>query len=198
MISVQAVTERVFFATPSDFRAWLAAHHLHADELHVGFYKTGSGWPSITWPESVREALSFGWIDGVRRRIDESSYEIRFTPRRPGSTWSAINIALAQELIAAGEMQPAGRAAFDARREERSRIYSYERNAQPLSADYDARLHADPAAGEFFDAQAPWYRRTASHWVMSAKREETRERRLQTLIQDSHDGVQIRQLRRES
>jgi uncharacterized protein YdeI (YjbR/CyaY-like superfamily) len=189
--------ERVYFATPADFRAWLAAHHLHAEELHVGFYKSGSGWPSITWPESVREALCVGWIDGVRRRVDDSSYEIRFTPRRRGSTWSAINIALAQELIESGEMQPAGQAAFAARREDRSRIYSYERG-QPLSADYSARLHADATAGEFFDAQAPWYRRTASHWVMSAKREETRERRLETLIHDSREGRRIGPLSRGS
>jgi uncharacterized protein YdeI (YjbR/CyaY-like superfamily) len=193
------VPERVFFSTPAELRAWLAAHHLHADELNVGFYKTGSGWPSITWPESVREALCFGWIDGVRRRIDEHSYEIRFTPRRPGSTWSAINIALAQELLQSGEMQPAGRAAFETRRPDRSRIYSYERTTPAkLPPEYQVRLNADAPAAAFFAAQPPSYRRAAVHWVVSAKREETRGRRLDTLIADSRDGVHLKHLRRSS
>ncbi len=182
------VPERVFFASPPEFRAWLEAHHEGAAELRVGFYKTHTGRPSITWPESVREALRVGWIDGVRRSIDGESYEIRFTARRPHSIWSAVNIALAQELIAGGEMLPAGLAAFEARREDRSRVYAYERGASTLAAEYDVQLRADPAAAAFFDAQPPWYRRTATHWVMSAKRAETRERRLRTLIEDSRNG----------
>jgi uncharacterized protein YdeI (YjbR/CyaY-like superfamily) len=191
--------ERVYFATPGALRAWLAEHHRQAGELRVGFYKTSSALPSITWPESVREALCFGWIDGVRRRIDDSSYEIRFTPRRPQSTWSAINIALAQELIASGEMQPAGLAAFEARRADRSRIYSYERTTPAkLPAEYQKRLQDDAQAAAFFDAQPPSYRRAAIHWIVSAKREETRDRRLETLIADSRDGVHLQHLRRRS
>jgi uncharacterized protein YdeI (YjbR/CyaY-like superfamily) len=192
------VTERRFFATPAEFRAWLAAHHTTHSELHVGFHKVGSGRPSITWPQSVREALCFGWIDGVRRRIDEHSYEIRFTPRKPSSTWSAVNIRLANELIESGEMESAGGAAFDARTEKRSRIYSYEQAEHGLSADYEQRLRADAKAAAFFDARPPSYRRAASHWVMSAKRPETRERRIATLIENSRDGLLIKSQRRGS
>jgi uncharacterized protein YdeI (YjbR/CyaY-like superfamily) len=190
------VSERLFFATPAEFRAWLAANHATQTEQHVGFHKTASGRPSITWPQSVREALCFGWIDGVRRGIDDDSYEIRFTPRKATSTWSAINIKLAQELIEVGEMTPAGLAAFNARNEKNSRIYSYEQDELPLSRDYEQRLRADAQAAKFFDDQPPSYRRTATHWVMRAKREETRERRIATLIDDSRDGLRIGPLRR--
>jgi uncharacterized protein YdeI (YjbR/CyaY-like superfamily) len=186
-----------FFATPAEFRAWLEEHHADATELLVGFYKKGSGRPSITWPESVDEALCFGWIDGVRRRIDDERYTIRFSPRQKRSTWSAYNITRAKELIAEGRMTPAGLAAFEARTDERSAIYSYEqrRNAQ-LEPDEQARLEADPAAWEWFQAQPPSYRRPAIHWVTSAKRPETRERRLAALIADSAAGRAIKPLTR--
>jgi uncharacterized protein YdeI (YjbR/CyaY-like superfamily) len=190
------VAEPVFFETPEEFRAWLAEHHADRDGLIVGFHKRKTGRPSITWQQSVREALCFGWIDGVRRSIDDQRHQIRFTPRRRGSTWSAVNITLAQELIDAGEMQPAGLAAFEARTERKSRIYSYEQSRHELSLQYAERLRADAEAAAFFDAQAPWYRRTAVHWVMSAKREETRERRIATLIEDSRNGVRVKHLRR--
>jgi uncharacterized protein YdeI (YjbR/CyaY-like superfamily) len=186
--------EPTFFATPEDWRAWLAEHHATRDELLVGFHKVGSGRPSITWPESVDEALCFGWIDGVRRRLDDVSYTIRFTPRRPASTWSAVNIRRFGELSAEGRVAPAGEAAFAARRPDRSGVYAYEQThrTQELSPEYAERLAADPAAAEFFSAQPPWYRRNTSYWVMSAKRAETRERRLQELITDSAAGRWIR------
>lgn len=189
-----------FFATPADFRRWLERHHATAPELLVGFYKKGSGRPSITWPESVEEALCFGWIDGVRRTIDEESYTIRFTPRRPGSNWSRINLEKARELIAAGRMRPAGLRAFERRDPDGDpRAYSYERkDAARLSPEQEARFRAAREAWQFFQSQPPSYRRTATFWVASAKREETRSRRLETLIEDSAAGRRIGPLRRES
>ncbi len=182
-----------FFATPADFRAWLERHHETAGELLVGFHKKGSGRPSITWPESVDEALCFGWIDGVRRTIDDESYSIRFTPRRSRSTWSAVNIKRVEELTRLGRMHPAGLRAFEARDPERSRIYSFEqrKEAQKLSPEYQAKLEANRKAWTFFQSQAPYYQRTASWWVMSAKKEETRLKRLATLIEDSAKGRRI-------
>ena len=157
----------------------------------MGFYKKGSGKPSITWPESVDEALCFGWIDGVRRGLDDDSYTIRFTPRRPRSIWSAINIARVAVLRAQGLMQEAGLAAFAARGENRSGLYSYENRPKALDPAYDAVLRRDSAAAEFFDAQPPSYRRLAAWWVMSAKKEETRHKRLAKLIADSAAGKRI-------
>ena len=181
--------EPSFFATPQDFRAWLDAHHADAGELLVGFHKKGTGRPSITWPESVDEALCFGWIDGIRRRIDDESYSIRFTPRRARSIWSAVNIMRAGELIAEGRMTQAGLAAFEARDEARSAIYSYEqRHAAKLDAEQEARLRADPAAWEWFQSRPPSWRRAAAYWVTSAKKPETRERRLVTLIEHAAAG----------
>jgi uncharacterized protein YdeI (YjbR/CyaY-like superfamily) len=186
-----------FFATPTEFRTWLERHHADERELLVGFYKRGSGRASITWQESVDEALCFGWIDGVRRTIDGESYSIRFTPRQRRSIWSAVNIKRAGELIAEGRMTPAGRAAFEARTEDRSRVYSHERReAAKLAPDQQARFEADPAAWAWFQARAPSYRRQALHWVTSAKRPETRERRLATLIEDSAAGRTVRPLTR--
>ena len=178
-----------FFATPQEFRAWLEAHHAAEGELLVGYYKKGSGRPSITWPESVDEALCFGWIDGIRRRIDDESYSIRFTPRRARSVWSAVNIRRAAELIAEERMTPAGLAAFEARDDERSAIYSYEqRHKAELSPEQEARLRADPAVWERFQSRPPSWRRAAIYWVTSAKKPETRERRLATLIEDAAAG----------
>ena len=178
-----------FFATPSQFRAWLEKHHSTAEELLVGFHKKGSGIPSITWPEAVDEALSFGWVDSVRRSIDDVSYTNRFTPRTGRSTWSARNIERAKELIAQGRMHPAGRKAFEARRDDRSAIYSYEQRGQAkLGRAFERQFRSNTRAWEFFRAQPPGYRTTATYWVVSAKREETRRRRLATLIDDSAHG----------
>src|SRR5918997_864840 len=165
-----------FFATPAEFRAWLDAHHNQSTELWVGFHKKGSGLPSMTWPEAVDEALCFGWIDGVRKSIDETSYAIRFTPRKTRSTWSAVNIRRVQELVAQGRMRPAGLRAFAARTEGRSGIYSYEqRDAVQLGDDDERQFRSNPAAWDFFQAQPPSYRKAAIWWVASAKKEETRQ-----------------------
>lgn len=170
-----------FFKTPADFGKWLEANHGKAEELLVGFYKKGTK-PSITWPESVREALCYGWIDGIRRSVDEESYSIRFTPRRPSSVWSAINIRMANELIAEGRMRPAGTKAFEARKENRSGIYAYENRPQTLPAPYEKKFRKNPAAWKLFQALPPSYRRTAIWWIVSAKKEETQLSRLEQLI----------------
>jgi uncharacterized protein YdeI (YjbR/CyaY-like superfamily) len=191
--------EPTFFAAPEEFRAWLEEHHATEPELLVGFYKKGSGRPSITWPESVDEALCFGWIDGVRRSLGDEAYTIRFTPRRQRSVWSNVNIRRAGELIAEGRMRPAGLAAFEARTGERSGVYSFEQKDQEkvvLDEAQAREFQAVPGAWEYFQAQAPWYRRTATWWVISAKKEETRAKRLATLIADSAAGRPIRGLDR--
>jgi uncharacterized protein YdeI (YjbR/CyaY-like superfamily) len=165
--------------------------------LWVGFHKKATGRPSLTWPESVDEALCFGWIDGLRKSIDADSYMIRFTPRRPGSTWSLVNSRRARALIEEGRMQPAGLAAFKARDPVKSGTYSFEqRSAAALDAESEARFMADRAAWRFFQAQPAGYRRTAIFWVVSARREETRARRLATLIADSAAGQRLGLLRR--
>jgi uncharacterized protein YdeI (YjbR/CyaY-like superfamily) len=186
-----------FFATPADFRAWLERHHESHGELIVGFHRKGSGRPSITWPEAVDQALCFGWIDGVRRRIDDSSYSIRFTPRKARSTWSAVNVERMKELVAAGLVAPAGLAAFERRADDHTAIYSYEqrKNAQ-LEPDQEQRLCADHRAWAFFEAQPPSYRRAAIHWVTSAKKPETRERRLVQLVECSAAGQAVPPLAR--
>jgi uncharacterized protein YdeI (YjbR/CyaY-like superfamily) len=187
----------VYFASSAAFRDWLAEHHEKKTELLVGFYKRGTGRPSLSWPESVDTALAFGWIDGVRRSVDGERYTIRFTPRKPTSIWSNINIAKAEALIAAGLMAPAGLRAFTARTARRSGVYSFEQEPkkQVLPPEYEALLRGNKRAWTWFNAQAPWYRRTASHWVTSAKREETRARRLATLVAESAAGRSIGPLR---
>jgi uncharacterized protein YdeI (YjbR/CyaY-like superfamily) len=180
-----------FFESPADFRKWLAKNHASASELLVGFYKKDSGKPSITWPESVDQALCFGWIDGVRRRIDDVSYSIRFTPRKKTSTWSAVNIARVAELTKLGLMQPAGLRAFEHRREDKSAIYAYENAVRTLDAADEKKFRANKKAWEFFNAQPPGYRRLCIYWVTSAKKEETRARRLATLIDDSAAGRRL-------
>jgi uncharacterized protein YdeI (YjbR/CyaY-like superfamily) len=186
-----------FFATSADFRAWFERHHASSRELLVGFHKRASGKPSITWPESVDQALCFGWIDGVRRSIDATSYSIRFTPRKATSNWSSINVRRVKELTASGLMRPAGLDAFERRSEEKSGVYSYEqRKSAALPAAALARFRANAKAWKFFRAQPPWYQRTAAYWVISAKKEETRERRLDTLIHDSASGRTIGPLTR--
>lgn len=183
-----------FFRTPADFRRWLEKNHADVAELWVGFHKKGSGKPSITWPESVDEALSFGWIDGVRRSIDETSYEIRFTPRRSTSIWSAVNTRRAKELIAEGRMAEAGIRAFEKRSDERSGVYSFEqRKEAKFDPALETRFRARAKAWRFFEAQPPGYRRLAAFWVMSAKKEETRLRRLAELIARSANGERLPQ-----
>jgi uncharacterized protein YdeI (YjbR/CyaY-like superfamily) len=189
--------EPIFFETPADFRAWLEEHHESEKELLVGFYRKGSKLPSITWPQSVDEALCFGWIDGIRRGIDDYSYSIRFTPRKPTSNWSSVNIARVAQLTTEGRMRPAGVRAFERRSEKRSGIYAYEqRKAARLSPDQQREFEANDAAWSFFQAQPPGYRQTATYWVVSAKREETRRRRLATLIEDSASGRRLERLTR--
>jgi uncharacterized protein YdeI (YjbR/CyaY-like superfamily) len=184
-----------FFAKLADFRAWLEKNHERESELLVGFYKKATGRPSITWPEAVDEALCFGWIDGIRRSLGDESYTIRFTPRKPRSTWSAVNIERAKELVAEGRMRPAGLAAFEARSDDRSAIYAYEqRHAAKLTAEEEREFRTNEGAWAFFEAQPPSYRTTAIWWIVSAKREETRVRRLRTLIDDSANGRRLRQL----
>jgi uncharacterized protein YdeI (YjbR/CyaY-like superfamily) len=178
-----------FFPSPAAWRAWLEEHHADSQELWVGLYKRDSGRPSITWPEAVDGALCFGWIDGVRKSIDDISYKIRFTPRQPKSVWSAVNVRRATELSALGQMHPAGRAAFQKREGKRSEIYSYEQRKNAKLPDaYEKKFRAHPTAWKFFQAQAPWYRRTCSWWIISAKKEETRGKRLAALIE--HSGHQ--------
>jgi uncharacterized protein YdeI (YjbR/CyaY-like superfamily) len=185
-----------FFATPEEFRAWLDEHHTTATEVVVGFYKKGAGKPSMVWVEAVREALCFGWIDGITRRIDDESYCIRFTPRRPRSNWSAVNVRHVEELIREGRMRPAGLAAFEARAPKRTGVYSYEqRHEAKLDDAQEEHFRSNRRAWEFFQAQPPGYRQMAIYWVLSAKREETRARRLATLIDDSEHGRRIALLR---
>ena len=186
-----------YFPTPERWQAWLEANHETAKEVLVGFYKRGSGKKSITWPESVDEALCVGWIDGVRRRIDDDAYSIRFTPRKRTSTWSAVNVARVAELTKLGRMKPAGLAAFEARSAERTGVYAFERaEAAVLDPAQEKKLRSNRKAAAFFDAQPAGYRRTATYWVISAKRPETRERRLAVLITDSAEGRRIAPLAR--
>src|SRR5215469_13801477 len=172
-----------FFPTLAGWRSWLENHHADTKEFWVGFYKRDSGRPSITWPESVDGALCFGWIDGVRKSINAISYKIRFTPRKPRSVWSAINIKRVAELSKSGLMHSAGLAAFEKRDGDRSAIYAYEqRKTAKLSAPFERKFREHKEAWKFFQAQPPWYRRTSTYWVISAKKEETRLKRLATLI----------------
>ncbi len=187
------ILKLTFFKRPSDLRKWFERHHAKEQELWVGYYKKDSGKPSITWPESVDEALCFGWIDGIRKSVDAVSYTIRFTPRRARSTWSAVNIKRAGELTKQGLMMPPGLKAFEAREENRSGIYSYERRSSELPDPYRRLLKKNKAAWNFFEAQPPSYRKAANWWVLSAKKEETRLKRLDQLIDDSAQGRTIPQ-----
>ena len=181
-----------FFKTPSAFRKWLAANHAKSKELWVGFYKKDSGKPSINWPESVDEALCFGWIDGVRKSIDDESYMIRFSPRKPSSIWSAVNIHNAEKLIKEKRMQPTGLKAYAARKEYRSGVYAYEQRSPELVEPYLGKLKRNRAAWKFFQAQPPYYRKTMNWWIVSAKQEETRLKRLDKLIEESAAGRRMR------
>ena len=191
-----AAGQAVFFDSPAAWRAWLAEHHATTPEVLVGFHKKATGRPTLTWAESVAEALCFGWIDGVRRSAGPDAYTIRFTPRRPGSHWSRVNVDLVARLEAEGRMTDAGRAAFAARREDRTARFSYEQTEAAFDAEQEAMFRADAAAWAWFSAQAPSYRRVATYWVISAKRPDTRARRLATLVECSGEGRRIPQFTR--
>lgn len=179
-----------FFETQDDFRKWLESNHEKETELIVGFYKVDSGKPSMNWSQSVDQALCFGWIDGVRKSIDKESYSIRFTPRRPSSNWSAININKIEELTKAGLMKPAGQKAFSLRQENKSGIYSHE-NATFLDAVYEKQFREDKVAWDFFMKQAPSYKKVIAHWIMSARQEKTRQSRLEKTINESRQQKRL-------
>ena len=184
-------TKPKFFRSQAAFRRWLAKHHSEIREFWVGFYRKESGKGGITYPEALDEALCFGWIDGLRKAVDDASYTIRFTPRKADSIWSAVNTRRVEELIKLGRMQKPGLAAFETRDLRKSQQYSYERNNCRLKAAHEKQFKANPEAWEFFRAQAPWYQRTTTWWIVSAKRQETRLKRLATLIADSEKGRRI-------
>jgi uncharacterized protein YdeI (YjbR/CyaY-like superfamily) len=187
--------EPLYFETLSAWMKWLAKNHASAEAQWVGFYKRGSGRPSITWPESVDGALCYGWIDGLRQSIDDTRYKIRFTPRKKTSHWSHVNVRRVQELIAQKRMTPAGLAAFEARSAERTGLASHEQKQTPkLPPAAQKQLEANAKAWAYFQSCPPWYQRGATHWVMSAKKEETRSRRLATLIADCEAQRNIKPL----
>jgi len=183
-------TPPTWFETEATFRRWLAANHDKADELLVGFWKKSSGKPSIDWPQARDQALCFGWIDGVRKSIDEESYTIRFTPRRKGSIWSKVNVGRYEALKADGQMNPAGERAYEENKH-RTGIYAYENVQKELTRDETARFRRDKAAWADWEKRPPGYRKVVLHWINSAKKPETRERRLATLIADSAAGRKI-------
>jgi len=190
------VSEPIFFASAAEWRAWLEAHHATETEVWVGMWRKALG-KGMTWPEAVDEALCFGWIDGVAKRVDDERRMQRFTPRKATSNWSLVNVGKVEALRAAGKMQPAGEAAFARRRTDKTGVYSFEQRDQAaFTPEQLAQFEADPAAWAYWQARSPSYRRTATWWVVSAKREETRARRLATLIADSAAGVDIKPLRR--
>jgi len=181
-----------FFKNQSEFRTWLAENHQKETELLVGFYKTGSGKLNMTWSQSVDEALCFGWIDGVRRSIDNDSYCIRFTPRKPTSIWSAVNIQKVEDLTKNGLMQPAGLEAFSRRKSEKSKIYSFEMEAMKLEDHLEQKFKANEAAWHFFTTQAPSYQKAIIHWIMTAKQEATKLARLDKTILESENQKRLR------
>jgi uncharacterized protein YdeI (YjbR/CyaY-like superfamily) len=197
MSSVQRISGQpiIFFETVAELRAWFNAYYGTNTEVLVGYYKKGTGIPSITWSESVDAALCFGWIDGVRRSLDKVRYVIRFTPRKGGSNWSAINIGKIKELKRQGLLHPAGLEAYKKRKPEKSAIYSYENQPASFSAIFKQKFRSNKKAWDFFSVQIPSYRRTVTHWVMRAKQESTRERRLQALISNSEAGRWLPQMR---
>lgn len=181
-----------FFKTKNDLRKWFEKNHNKLNEQWIGFYKTTSGKQSITWSESVDEALCFGWIDGIRKSINNESYMIRFTPRKPNSTWSAVNIKKIEELTKLGLMKPEGIAAYNKKKDSNSKIYTYEQNEISLDKKYESIIKANKKAWEYFDEQlAPSYKKISIKWVMSAKQETTRLSRLKVLIDSSAKGEKI-------
>jgi uncharacterized protein YdeI (YjbR/CyaY-like superfamily) len=185
-----------FFESPSEFRAWLEEHHADETELWVGFHKKVSGRAGITWSEAVDQAICFGWIDGIRKGIDEGSYANRFTPRKPRSTWSRVNIERVARLSEQGLMRSAGVAAFERRREERSGVYSFEQQTPELDRASKRVFRSNRRAWEFFQSQAPSYRRAVTWWVTGAKRQATRDTRLAALIEASERGSRLPQFSR--
>ena len=191
------MTEAVFFADAAELRAWFETHHASAAELFVGYfkkdyYKKHAKEPGLTHAEAIEQALCFGWIDSIGRRIDDERHQVRFTPRRKGSVWSAVNVASVARLAEQGLMRPAGQKAFDERKPDRVAVYSYEQPAgAELTPEQNAQLKAHPAAWEWFSAQSAGYQRAAVHWVVSAKRADTRSRRLSQLIEDSAAGRRV-------
>ncbi len=179
----------VFFNKPLAFRKWLQKNHEKETSLVVGFYKTGSGKRSITWSQSVDEALCFGWIDGVRTSIDENSYKIRFTKRKPGSIWSAVNIKKVEVLTASGLMQPAGLASFENRIKAKSGLYAHEKESAELSAAFKKQFKTNEVAWKYFQSLAPSYKKSSANWVMGAKQQATQQKRLRQLIAESEAGT---------
>ena len=186
-----------FFKTPAAFRAWLKKNHRTASALWVGYYKKATGKPSVTWEETVDEALCYGWIDGIRRSLDDEAYVIRFTPRRPASVWSRRNIERVEALRAEGLMRQAGLEAYAHKGAHADSGYAVGDRKESLSREMIAEFKKHPEAWAFYMSQPPGYRKQTTAWVTSAKREQTRQRRLATLIQDSANGLRIRQLRRQ-
>lgn len=181
----------VFFKNQDEFREWLRKNHLKETELIVGFHKVTSGKPNMSWSQSVDQALCFGWIDGVRRSIDKDSYCIRFTPRRAGSIWSAVNIKKIEELTKNGLMYPAGTEIFASRKPANANLYSFENKPNELPEEFEKKFRANKKAWEFFSKLAPSYKRTTMFWIMAAKQEETRKRRLDKTIEESEKGKRI-------
>lgn len=197
MSKAHDLSSAIYFRSAEAFGEWLRDHHATASDVLVGYWKTGTGRPTMTWSASVDEALCYGWIDGIRRSVDAERYTIRFTPRRPGSTWSAVNVKKVAALQAAGRMTEAGLAAWEARDEKKTAIYAYERATAALSPDEIRGFKARRAAWRWFETQPAGYRRLVTHWVTSARRPETRARRLATLIADAAEGRRIARLRRD-
>jgi len=181
----------IFFNNQDEFRSWLEQNHQAETELWVGYYKIETGKPSMTWSQSVDQALCFGWIDGIRQSVDRESYCIRFTPRKKTSKWSTINIAKVEELTRQGLMQPAGLDAFKYCKESNSRVYSFESRSKELPGEFEKAFKANPAAWEFFTSQPPSYKKTVVHWVLSAKQKETRLTRFEKLISESEKQVRL-------
>ncbi|HWY34575.1 MAG TPA: YdeI/OmpD-associated family protein [Nitrosopumilaceae archaeon] len=186
--------EPTFFTKQSELRKWFEKNHKKEKELLVGFYKVTSGKPSITWPQSVNEALCVGWIDGIRKSVNKESYSIRFTPRKSDSIWSSVNIKKMEELISQGLMKPAGLISFEKRKEHKSRIYSYEKESVNLSINLEKKFKANKKAWKFFQSMAPSYQKTVIHWIMSAKRDTTKISRLETLMSGSENGQRVKHL----
>jgi len=195
LISPDPLPAPTSFRTPAAFRAWLTRNHVKATELVLRCFKTHAEGQGVTYAQALDEALCFGWIDGVRRRVDADSFSVRFTPRKPRSIWSRVNIAHVERLTKAGRMKKPGLTAFEARTDERTGVYSFERQTA-LAPAYTRIFQANVAAWAYYQSGAPWYRRTSTHWIMSAKREDTREKRLALLIACSARGTTIPQLTR--
>lgn len=180
-----------FFSTQEDFRRWLEENHEKETELIVGFYNIKSGKQTMTWSEAVDQALCFGWIDGVRRKVDDESYSNRFTPRRASSNWSAVNIKKVADLTEKGLMMPAGVAAFEKRKDEKSAVYAYENEQKQFSGEFEKRFRANEKAWGFFEKQANWYKKQMTNWVLTAKQEATRERRFEKLVAESENEKRL-------